>query len=245
MNIPEIKIIDEYISTSKKYEEPIYNVVLDWKESDKHKIKRIKNWYTKYGFEKPTDAEKKALKECLKEVNWKSEILFPEIYRCVFEKYSKFKMPKSYYDECLYLKEMAIKEWNRSKPFDTMVRESLLKISEQYISSYFFMIYDSISMYNSMYNDEKDHFDKLLLRILLQYRFWKHQTGKGLVLQKSLDFSISSRLNDEVEKVKKVLEENLEFEPLGLPNYYPDKHDKLREIVKSKMRDNQINNILL
>ena len=67
MKFPELKIIDQF--TSNKQQESIYTVFIDWKEVDNYKIKSRKNWYNKYGIEKPSDIEKKALKQCIKEMD--------------------------------------------------------------------------------------------------------------------------------------------------------------------------------
>jgi len=136
MKFPELKIIDRIPNTNKNADSKEFLVVqLDWTDIDNHKIDSRKNWYKKYGVPNATKEQEVALKQLLKEVDWKGNYLYPSKYQFIFDKYSKFNITQHYYDECLHLRKMAIDEWNRQRPFDTNVRENLLNASMSFVDS--------------------------------------------------------------------------------------------------------------
>lgn len=253
MKFPELKIVDRIPNTSKNADSKEFLVVeLDWREIDNHKIKSRKNWYKKYGVPNATKEQEVALNQLLNEVDWHGNYLYPSKYQYVFDKYNKFNMTQSYYDECLHLRKMAIDEWNRQRPFDTNVRESLLEASMTFVNSFFYMIFDSIYIYNPELNsgvdrDEAYFEHSVLLNSLMLYRFWKFQTGGGLLVDKASSFI--KKYNDSIrnrfdEEVRQDLVENVKFEPLGLEQYYPEREEKLLVLVNQRVRDNKLVNIL-
>ncbi len=252
MNFPELKIIDRVTNQNKNSDGPkeLLVVELDWSKPDKKKIDIRKNWYRKYGVQKATKEQKVALNQMLKEVDW-SEYLYPQKYKYVFDKYSKFKMTQSYYNECLHIKKMAIEEWNRQRPFDTNVREELLTPAISFVESFFYLINDAIYIYNQDFRSDdrdNDYFEhSVLLRSLILFRFWKFQTGGGLLVDKSSAFV--KRYNDSIRdkfdlEIKQDLIDNVKFEPFGLSQYYPEREEELLVLVNQRVRDNRLQNIL-
>lgn len=251
MKFPELKIIDKISNKGKTDEKELLVVQLDWSELDNHKIKSRADWYMKHGLAKPTKEEKLALGQLLKEVDWSGDYLYPTKYKYIFEKYSQFKMSQHYYDECQYLMKSFIGDWDRSRPFDTNVRETLLEAAYKYIELYFYMIGDAIYIYNPEFRplgmkDEEINFEQLyLIRSLFSFRFWKFQTGGGLVVDRATEFVSKWRDSDRFYKeVKPVLERNMKFEPMGLSPHYPEREEELKVLIAQRVRDNRLNNIL-
>lgn len=251
MKFPELKIINKIPNKGKTDEKELLLVQLDWSELDNHKIKSRTEWYMKHGLTKPSKEEKLALKQLIKEVDWSGEYLYPTEYKYIFEKYSQFKISQHYYDECHYLMERAKSEWDRVRPFDTNVRETLLETAYKYIELYFYMFADAIFIYNPEFrplgmNDEDVNFEQLvLIRSLFSFRFWKFQTGGGVVVDRATDFVKRWRYDVRFEKeVKPILESNMKFEPMGLSQYHPEREEELKILVAQRVRDNRLNNIL-
>ncbi len=248
MKFPELKIIDTIQNDMEHTDEKELVVIeLDWIDIDNHRIENRKDWYLKYGLGPEVGQEQNlALKEILEEVNW-SEILYTIKYVDILKEYSYIKMPKQYYDECQYLKEMAIEEWDRIriKPFETTVREKLLEVAIKYIDLFFYMITDAAYMYNKK---TTDHFFEcsILLRSLMLYRFWKFQTGGGLIIDKSTDFmkGYTDDVKEKFKLIKEDLIQNVKLEPFGLSRFYPEREEELLKIVNQRVRDNKLKSIL-
>lgn len=254
MKFPELKIIDRIPNTNKNAEtKELLVVELDWAGIDNYKIDSRKNWYKKYGVPNATKEQEVALNQLLKEVDWKGNYLYPSKYQFIFDKYSKFNITQHYYDECLHLRKMAIDEWNRQRPFDTNVREKLLDASNTFVDLFFYMIGDAIYIYNSelhlksMSNDEAYFEHSVLLKTLMLYRFWKFQTGGGLLVDKASNFvkkyNDSIRLRFDKEVIQDLID-NVRFEPLGIQQSYPEREEQLLVLVNQRVRDNKLNNIL-
>jgi hypothetical protein len=254
MKFPELKIIDKIPNTSKFADDKEFLVVqLDWTDIDNHKVKTRREWYQKHGLAKPTKEQSIALNQMLDEIDW-LEYLYPQKYKFIFDKYSQFKITQSYYDECLHLRKMAIDEWNRSRPFDTNVRERLLNSAVNFVDLFFYMIGDAIYIYNaelhlkSMSNDEAYFEHSVILRSIMLFKFWKFQTGGGLLVDKSSEFV--KRYNDSIRgrfsrEVKPYLIGNVEFEPFGSSyRNHLVREEQLGILVNQRVRDNKLNNIL-
>jgi hypothetical protein len=252
MKFPELKIIDKVSGDRKTGDEKeLLLVQLDWSELDNHKIKSRADWYMKHGIPKSSKEEKLALEQLIKRVDWSGEYLYPLEYEYIFEKYSQFKISQHYYNECLHLMKSAQTDWDRSRPFDTNVRETLLEAAYKYIELYFYMIADAIYIYNREFRplgikDEEINFEQLyLIRSLFSFRFWKFQTGGSLVVDRATEFVSKWRDSDRFYKeVKPVLERNMKFEPMGLSPNYPEREEELKVLIAQRVRDNRLNNIL-
>ena len=113
------------------------------------------------------------------------------------------------------------------------------------------MIADAIYIYNREFRplgvkDEEVNFEQLvLIRALFSFRFWKFQTGGGVVVDRATDFVKKWRYDSRFDKeVKPILESNMKFEPMGLSQYYPEREEELKVLVAQRVRDNRLNNIL-
>jgi hypothetical protein len=250
MKFPELKIIDKVPNkTRNTNESELYLVELDWSKVDSFKSEKKKEWYKKFSIDNPTKEQSEALTQVLDEVDWCGEILYPQKYKWIFDKYSQIKMPKSYYEECLYLSRKAFEEWNRTKPFDTNVREELLEVSIKYAELFFYLICDAVYIYNSTTskNDDFYFYGSILFRSLMLYRFWKFQTGGGLLYDKSTSFikRYTSSIVDRFDlEVKQDLIDNIKFDPFNLSDDYLLKSDAMKVLIEQKVRDNKLKNIL-
>ena len=252
MKFPELKIIGKVANDDPNRDvKELLVVQLDWSEMDNHKIKSRKDWFMKHGLTKPTKEESKALKQLLEEVDWNGDYLYPTEYKYIFEKYSQFKMSQHYYNECQYLMKSAQDDWERSRPFDTNVREALLEAGIKYVELFFYMMADAIYIYNpefrpfGMKNEDINFEQLILIRSIFLFRFWKFQTGGGVVVDRASEFVKRWRYVEQFDKdVKPILEKNMKFEPMGLTQLYPDREEQLRTLINQKVRDNRLNNIL-
>lgn len=266
MKFPELKILNKVINTDKNIDSKELLVVqLDWTNIDNHKIESKKNWYQKFGIKDKTIEQEIALNQILNETDWSGDFLYPKKYKYIFDKYSTFKITKSYYDECQHLRKMAIDEWNRQRPFDTNVRESLLDASIKFVELFFYMIVDAVYIYNKELHsmpvpptlpngDISDDFyfeHSVLLKSLTLYRFWKFQTGGGLLVDKAMSglSNFVKRYNDSIrdrfnKEVKQDFIDNIHFDPLGIQQSYPEREEQLLVLVNQRVRDNKLNGIL-
>lgn len=250
MKFPELKIIDKVPNKTRNTDESeLYLVELDWSKVDSFKSERKKEWYKKFSIDNPTKEQSEALTQVLDEVDWCGEILYPQKYKWIFDKHSQIKMPKSYYEECLYLSRKASEEWNRTRPFDTNVREELLEVSIKYAELFFYLICDAVYIYNSTTSKNNDFYfyGSILFRSLMLYRFWKFQTGGGLLYDKSTSFikRYTSSIVDRFDlEVKQDLIDNIKFDPFNLSDDYLLKFDAMKVLIDQKVRDNKLKNIL-
>jgi hypothetical protein len=113
------------------------------------------------------------------------------------------------------------------------------------------MISDAIYIYNREFRplgiqDEVVNFEQMvLIKSLSLFRFWKFQTGGGVVVDRASDFVKKWRYITQFEKeVKPALEKNMEFEPMCLSRYHPEREEELKVLVNQRVRDNRLNNIL-
>lgn len=239
MKFPELKIIDKVPNKSRNTDEAeLYLVHIDWSGVDTFKAFRKKDWHKKFSIDNPTIEQSEALTQILDETDWLGDLIYPQKYKWVFDKYSNIKMPKSYYEECLYLSKKSVEEWNRSRPFDTNVREELLSPAISFAESFFYLICDAIYIYNSDQSHNSDFFfeGSILFRSLMLYRFWKFQTGGALLYDKSTRFIKNTTVGDKFdEEVKEDLISNIKFDVFD---------DSIKILVDQRVRDNKLKNIL-
>lgn len=231
---PIISVIDEVSNYDKIGDyKTLYHCKLDWTNPDNHKIKRNKEWILQFLLEKRTDEETKVLEKILDESSW-DEFLFPQQYKNIFSYHNSFKIPKSYYDEIKHFENLARSEWNRKRYFDTNVRENCLSVSTESVYLFFYLINDAIHIWNS-HGEDYDIFENLLAVSL--FRFWKNQTGSGLVIGRSLrdvrkQTENYNRLHDSFQK-------SLDYSVVPMRD-----ESELRKLVKSRLRDEKINSII-
>ena len=92
---------------------------------------------------------------------------------------TRFAIPKDYAAEIERMSLAANNDWALERPFDTNVRERCLEPAIEYIWCAFYLIADCV------WDDEGHYFDRSWLSIampyMLAYKFWRGQTGSGLV----------------------------------------------------------------
>ena len=109
------------------------------------------------------------------------------------------------------------------------------------ISIYFYLIKDALYIFNKV----EDYSPEILqiVECVSLFRFWKGQTGSGLVSDRSLKpisrFKHLKKQQDLYDRLKISFEECLEMSVVPLRNEW-----KLREMVKVRMRDEKIKDIL-
>jgi hypothetical protein len=244
MIFPEIKILEEV--AGDKYYNRLLRCHLDWSEVDTHKKKSRIDWCNKFLTESLSDNESVFLNEMLNEGDW-DEFNYPKKFKHLYESCEYINIPVTYYEELKHLKELALSEWNRSRPFDTSVREHLLSTSIKSIELFFYLLSDSLLYNNLEYNTQgiflKDRCrSETAMNILWLFRFWKHQTGDGLVLIRSLSPFTKGIFTDEFIST---LKENMEFKIIdGLTIQSLSRNKELKNIIKQKMRDKRLNSIL-
>ena len=107
-----------------------------------------------------------------------------------------FSIPENYMAEIQRMAHTSRMEWTHRRKFDTMIREICLGPAIEYIWVIFRLLADC------SYDIQTGYFDRRVERILipyaLAYKFWRNQTGHGLVidhskineLERKLEFSL-------------------------------------------------------
>lgn len=90
-----------------------------------------------------------------------------------------FAIPQHYLMEVRRTARLSVLEWCTSRPFDTMVREICLEPAVSYAYVSFRLVADCL------YDSDTNYFyrgnDKILAPQAMLYKFWSHQTGRGLL----------------------------------------------------------------
>lgn len=242
MIFPKLKVLNENYKVDSGYENTFFLCHLDWSAFDEWKVETHKHKILMRVDRKLTSEEIEAFETIMTSSNWK-EWLYPTQFESVYKKFEQFVVPKSYYQEIIYFQEMALNEYNRSRPFDTNVREHLLEVAEAAVRQYFYLIWDAIWMFNkelheiNFKNQKFSTAEELnLIESLWLFRFWKHQTGSGLVVDKSLK---NLHPKNEIHKLVKnnlgpILEQNMNCEVFELYNL--DMEKTLLERIKAEVR---------
>lgn len=235
MKFPDLIILDEIPNEEKSGDYKTLLVCkLDWSELDSHKIKKSKDWISQFLISKRTTQEDKILKLILDEYDWHSE-LYPNQFKKVLSQLDSFKMPKSYYEEIKHFENLALSEWNRKRSFDTNVREECLSPAIEAVSLYFYLIKDALYIWNRGVDYELIQ----IIECVSLFRFWKGQTGGGLVTKRSLKNIERNNQSELYERLQKSFDECLELSVVPSRNEW-----KLREMIKTRMRDEKIKDIL-
>ena len=208
MRFPNL-VKDEDFENKSKNGTKIFRYELDWSEFDKDNVKSREYWYDQCVLDTYDNKTKKLFKKIMDESDW-SDFNRPGKYKDVYEKFQYVYMSHSYYKECKHFKKLALSEWNRNRSFDTSVRETCLGVSQSCIDLYFFLILDALNIWGKDFidYDEDEEEEHIVLGILWRFRFWKHQTGSGLVISNSFynigdeeieDFDIYKNLKKDLE----------------------------------------------
>ncbi len=127
-----------------------------------------------------------------------------------------FALDQGYLNEIRRCSQQGLAEWNISRPFDTIIREMCLKVPFSYIKVAFSLLSDCI------FDEETGYWDRGNRResaCLMLYKFWCHQTGRGLLTSSDIsgwdkEYSWMEKRTDEggardrVEKINKLLKEH-------------------------------------
>ena len=90
-----------------------------------------------------------------------------------------YVLSDSYLNEIRRMAQLALSEWNVHRPFDTAIREGCLSPAIELIKCCFLLLGDCVYDPNTRYFSREPR--SRLLRYILGYRFWFHQTGSGLI----------------------------------------------------------------
>lgn len=222
-------------------------IKLDWSDFDKHIINNdLDNMFS---YRINLDQKDKDILKRFSEKYDHSKYLYPIEYKYIYDLFDDVKIPQQYYDEIIYMKEQAIMEFNRSRGFDTIVREECLEVSFKYVYLYFYLLTDGLFIYSDKQNQiiENFEFNKSEVISFLLFRFWLNQTGRGLVVSKSTEH-IKNEVNKNIiiDILKKYTNEHL-FGIKITNNLYTDRYDEIKKIIRQALiseRDEKIENIL-
>ena len=236
MRFPELNIIKEVKNIDKIGDyKKLLLCKLDWSSLDEYKKSKHISWI--YNFvEIKNKFDTKAINQIIdEEINW-GEYNYPTFYKSVYEEFELIKIPKTYYDEIIHFRDLSITEWKRQRPFDTNTREKCLEPSISAVDIFFHLIYDCAFIFNTEFrgNSNLD-----IIKSLWLYRFWKHQTGAGLLISRSTkDLEKNLKYNKILSDLKSVLNSNNTF--FGL-DYYKDLMNNRSVVIQ---REDKINNLI-
>lgn len=259
MNFPEIK---ETGNTKDHNSQTIKEYHIDWESFDNIKKEKHIDWIKKYCLS-DIDPKQKDLyiRTVLPNLHyWQDFIGIPEKYRHILENTSTIFIPDDYLKEIKHFKEMALSEWNRTRPFDTNVRDTCLEVSQKAVEMFFYLISDSILIYNkekiNPYSEDENRIYNFEFEFLIPfflYKFWICQTGRGLIVRNAFKRYVSPRFKI-VDKEKEKLEKELtDFKGKYIPGItFMSVSDKkstkdVEKLIKSyirEQRDKRIQNIL-
>lgn len=236
MRFPELNIIKEVKNIYKIGDYKTFLLCqLDWSFLDEYKKSKHISWIYNFA-EVKNEFDIKAINQIIdEEINWE-EYNYPTFYKSVYEEFELIKIPKNYYDEIIHFRDLSISEWNRQRPFDTNVREKCLEASISSVDIFFHLIYNCAFMFNTEFrgNSNLD-----IIKSLWLYRFWKHQTGGGLLISRSTkDLEKHLKYNKILGDLKLVLSSNNTLVSL---NYYKDLMASRSIVIQ---REDKINNLM-
>jgi hypothetical protein len=236
MIFPELKVIGKITFSNVDY----HKVKLDWSKQDVDKVTKKKDWLKNhYTLIDITKEQSDVFNLVLDEYNWEP-FLYPLKYQKIFD--TEYLIPDEYLQELKHLEGLAIGEWQRARPFDTVVRERLLHIAIKSINCYFYLLEDCYALdYRKLQKQGEGKRDVELVTILNLFRFWKLYTGGGLLIDKASENIKSKDLRKWFEdEVKEDLIENINFKPLGIDI---SQKDKILNLIQQKIRDNKLKEI--
>ena len=184
---------------------------LDWSKMDEILKKKHFEWKEKY---------------------WPKENIpyiepLPEIYEKIISNLL-FALDRNYLNEIHRCCRRANEEWNISRPFDTVIRDMCLEpaISCVYVA---FKLLADCTFDNETKYFSRDYDLRFIVPHLMGYRFWCHQTGRGMIMEHSkidkltsgLPFykkQLADKINEMVFELKKHNEElDKAYEPIMQP----------------------------
>lgn len=143
-----------------------------------------------------------------------------------FVKGLTFAINPKYFSEIRRMATMSHMEWTMERPFDTMIRDICLRPAIEYIFTAFRLLSDCVVDLGRQrwYRGN----DAILIPYAMAYKFWRNQTGYGLVMDHAMIPELQHRLpwlsestRMEVEEFLKVLEEHQELIAIRHDKLYP------------------------
>jgi hypothetical protein len=93
-----------------------------------------------------------------------------------------FALDRGYLNEIRRCSQEGVQEWNIERPFDTVIREICLEVSQSYFKVAFGLLADCV------FDEETGYWKRNIPRreiaSLMLYKFWCHQTGRGLLMDR-------------------------------------------------------------
>ena len=154
--------------------------------------------------ERGKEKHKKWNKQCWPDLNVEFVYQFPEEYEKILKE-MQFAIPSSYMIEIKRQVWQSRSEWSYVKDlhFDTSIRESCLAPSISHTRTAFYLLADCAYDKETNYYDRRHQ--KILYQYLMLYRFWQHQTGRGMIGIHSgfdrLEKIIQKRLAENPDKI--------------------------------------------
>jgi hypothetical protein len=202
--LPKLEFIENIKIKNK--EEPVSLYRLDWTYKEEMMGKEHLEWLMKHWPE-----NKRIYIE-----------QFPTTYRKWLDE-KVYAIPSSYLREIHRESELGMTEWNRSRGFDTVVREACLNPAIAHFRTAFYLISDCCYDLKSKGWER----NRAILLPALLYRFWIGETGRGLVryhaelseLEKKIDLvgideenrENIKRFLDAINEVEEEIEKQFEF----------------------------------
>lgn len=121
----------------------------------------------------------------------------------------EFAISDSYLDQIRKSAREAVEVWSGRYPFDTMIREICMEPAADHVWVAFRLLEDCLYDKEEQWHSRKAERNFACEAMLM--KFWMHQTGRGLVWEKSKMDKIESRFNylsDDQKQSAHILEEN-------------------------------------
>lgn len=94
-----------------------------------------------------------------------------------------FALDQGYLNEIRRCSQQGLLEWNITRPFDTVIREMCLDVPQSYVKVSFGLLSDCVFDEETSYWDRGE--SRRIRACLMLYKFWCHQTGRGLLIDES------------------------------------------------------------
>lgn len=194
-------------------------------------------------------------------IDW-TNYFYPEKYQHMYDLYDEMIIDDHYLKEIEHFIDLAISEWSRPRSFDTSIREGCLSVGQEAVDRVFYLLKDC-SLVNKDVNgkylydtDIRDYIKSLWL-----FRFWRNQTGGGIVVSKATEnfnYGIRTFKNGHTHTCKVTQKEGVDYiNELELcMNYTPEEYNlhsssnwnngfkDLKKLIIQRMRVGKIEKFL-
>lgn len=212
---PKLKFQKNVNIKGNGWEKDAIIYILDWTKCDEQKERLFNNWKSNHYPDKNI---------------WYVSTL-PKPYDALVKNF-QFIIDGKYLREINRNSHNAFYEWNFQRSFDTVIREMCLEPAISFAQVAFRLLGDCL--YNSETNYyERDNILRLIAPRIMLYKFWAHQTGRGLLKRHSLfDMFNDSHyiFNNEIIKLNQIFDAHEEEFNKSIDDIY----DKSNNIVQVK-----------